>query len=79
MRYAEIKHNAIVNGRGVCVSFWVQGARRKNSGYKGDTLQYIFMGKRRKELTQNFITPIRQHLEENREIFNKLYGGKEGC
>lgn len=46
--------------------------------YNGNTLQYIFMGKRHKELTQNFITPIRQHLEENRKIFKELYEIKKG-
>lgn len=34
--------------------------------YSANTLQYIFMGKRHKELTKEYLVPIRQHLQENR-------------
>lgn len=44
---------------------------------KGNTLQYIFSGNRRKELTKNFVTPIRENLKENKKIFEELYGLKE--
>lgn len=44
---------------------------------KGNTLQYIFSGNRRKELTKNFVTPIKENLKENKKIFEKLYGLKE--
>lgn len=42
-------------------------------GIQGNTLQYISNGKRRKELTENFILPLRKNLEENRKIFLMLY------
>lgn len=40
---------------------------------KGNTLTYIALGKRRKELTEKFITPLRDNREENQRIFNSLY------
>lgn len=40
---------------------------------KGSTLQYIISGKRRKELTKNFITPMRKNIQENQKIFLQLY------
>lgn len=46
-------------------------------GQEGNTLQYIFSGNRRKDLTANFIIPIRKHLEENKKIFESLYGTKK--
>ena len=42
-------------------------------GVQGNTIQYIITGKRRKELTKDFILPMRKHIEENRKIFNSLY------
>lgn len=42
-------------------------------GVQGNTLQYISNGKRRKELTENFILPLRKNLEENQQIFLTLY------
>lgn len=42
-------------------------------GVKGNTIQYIITGKRRKELTKGFILPMRQHQEENKKIFLELY------
>ena len=32
MRYAEIKHNDIANGSGVCVSYWTQGCSHRCKG-----------------------------------------------
>lgn len=37
MRYAEIKKNDIVNGRGVCVSFWTQGCPHRCKGCHNPT------------------------------------------
>ena len=42
-------------------------------GIKGNTLTYIISGQRRKELTKNFITPLRKNLEQNKKIFVTLY------
>lgn len=38
-----------------------------------DTLTYIISGRRRKELTKDFITPLRENLEQNKKIFATLY------
>lgn len=40
---------------------------------QGNTLTYIINGKRRKELTQNFLVPMRKNIINNQEIFNKMY------
>lgn len=40
---------------------------------KGNTIQCIISGKRRKELTKDFLLPMRKNLEENQRIFLKLY------
>lgn len=42
-------------------------------GIEGNTIQCIITGRRRKELTQNFILPMRKNLDENKKIFNTLY------
>lgn len=47
-------------------------------GVQGNTIQYITTGKRRKELTKQFLVPMRKHIEENREIFNSLYPNYKG-
>ena len=39
----------------------------------GVTINYINNGKRRKELTKEFIIPIRQNKEKNKEIYKKIY------
>ena len=41
----------------------------------GNTLQYIANGKRRKELTSDFIVPLRKNLLENKKIYFEKYGG----
>ena len=46
-------------------------------GIKGNTLTYIINGKRQKELTKDFITPMRKNLEENKAIFSKLFPNYE--
>ena len=46
------------------------GARH---GIEGNTIQCITTGRRRKELTQDFILPMRKHIEDNQEIFLTLY------
>ena len=45
---------------------------------QGNTLIYIANGQRRKELTQDFITPLRKNILINQEIYNKKYNQKEG-
>ena len=50
---------------------------------QGNTLTYIINGKRRRELTQNFLVPMRKNIINNQEIFNKMYpdykrGGDDG-
>lgn len=45
---------------------------------QGNTLMYIANGQRRKELTQDFITPLRKNILINQEIYNKKYNQKEG-
>lgn len=42
-------------------------------GIQGNTLSYICRGDRRKELTSNFILPMRQNIEVNKKIFLSLY------
>lgn len=42
-------------------------------GVQGNTIQCIISGRRRKELTKNFIIPMRKHIEENKKIFLDLY------
>lgn len=38
-------------------------------------LRYIVLGKRRRELTKNYIVPMREHIEENKIIWNRINGG----
>ena len=38
----------------------------------GSALQYIQAGQRRKELTKDFITPLRNNIEINQKIYNKI-------
>lgn len=42
------------------------------------TLRYIVLGKRRKELTKDFIFPIRENLIENKKIFLQKYPNFKG-
>lgn len=44
----------------------------------GNTLTYIANGKRRKELTKDYIVPLRKNIKENQEIYNKKFLHKEG-
>lgn len=44
-----------------------------DNNIKGNTLTYIINGRRRKELTENFIMPMRKNIISNQEIFNKIY------
>lgn len=48
--------------------------RELNIHFNG--LRYIVLGKRRRELTENYIVPMRKHLEENKQIWIKQNGGK---
>ena len=45
---------------------------------QGNTLTYIANGKRRKELTKDYIVPLRNNIEENKKIYKKIYLIKEG-
>lgn len=47
----------------------------KDLGIHFNGLRYIVLGKRRKELTKDYILPMREHIEENQNIWNKLNGG----
>ena len=47
-------------------------------GFQGSALMYIANGQRRKELTKDFITPLRKNVLINQEIYNKKYKQKEG-
>lgn len=47
-------------------------------GVEGNTIQCIISGKRRKELTKNFLVPMRKHIKENQEIFKQLYPNYKG-
>lgn len=50
---------------------------------KGNTLQCIISGKRRLELTKNYIIPMRKNIKENQKIFLTLHpeflGGDATC
>ena len=48
--------------------------RELNIHFNG--LRYIVLGKRRRELTSDYITPMREHIEENKQIWIKQNGGK---
>lgn len=47
-------------------------------GVEGNTIQCVVSGRRRKELTKDFILPMRKHLKENQLIFNQLYPNYKG-
>ena len=40
---------------------------------RGNTIQYIINGKRRLELTKDYIMPMRKNLKENQQIFLRLH------
>ena len=50
----------------------------KKYNIQGNTITYILLGKRRKELTKNFIIPIRKNLKENQQIFKNIYPDFQG-
>ena len=45
---------------------------------KGNTLTYIINGKRRKELTNDYLVPMRKNLQHNQDIFKKKYPDYKG-
>lgn len=45
----------------------------KKYNISGNTLQYIQSGKRRKDITENFVIPLRKNIEINKNIYNNLY------
>ena len=44
----------------------------------GNTITCIMLGKRRKELTKDFIVPIRKNLKENQLIFKQIFTDFQG-
>lgn len=48
--------------------------RELNIHFNG--LRYIVLGKRRRELTYDYIVPMRKHLEENKKIWIEQNGGE---
>lgn len=62
MQYADIKHNDIVNGKGICVSFWVQGCPHKCPGCHNPN-QWDFNGG--KEFTQETLEELKQAISAN--------------
>lgn len=43
----------------------------------GNTLTYIANGKRRKDITKNFVVPLRHNLQTNQIIYNNIYSDKK--
>lgn len=49
-------------------------------GIKGNTLQYFASGKRKREITKDYLVPLRKHLDENQQIYlEKIKGGDAKC
>lgn len=44
-------------------------------GEKGNTITYIALGKRRRELTQDYKIPLRKYKLENQLIYKQKNGG----
>lgn len=76
MRYAEIKHNDIVNGNGVCVSFWAQGCPHRCRGCHNPE-QWVFGGGR--EFTPQTLEEIKQAISANGIQRNLSILGGEPC
>lgn len=77
MRYAEIKHNDIVNGQGVCVSFWVQGCPHHCKGCFNPE-QWVFEGGQ--EFTPQTLEEIKQAISANGIQRNlSILGGEPLC
>lgn len=77
MRYADIKKNDIVNGQGVCVSFWCQGCPIKCPGCHNSTIWNFDGGK---EFTPATMSEIIQAIAANGIERNfSILGGEPLC
>lgn len=77
MNYASLNKNDIVNGEGVCVSFWVQGCPHRCSGCHNPE-QWSFEGGQ--EFTPQTLEEIKQAISANgicREF--SILGGEPLC
>lgn len=76
MRYAGIKENDIVDGEGVCVSFWVQGCEHFCAGCHNPDTWDINGGL---ELPNTYIDDIIKLLSKNGILRNLSILGGEPC
>lgn len=77
MRYADIKKNDIVNGQGVCVSFWCQGCPIKCPGCHNSAIWNFDGGK---EFTPATMSEIIQAIATNGIERNfSILGGEPLC
>lgn len=77
MRYADIKKNDIVNGQGVCVSFWCQGCPIKCPGCHNSAIWNFDGGK---EFTPATMSEIIQTIAANGIERNfSILGGEPLC
>lgn len=77
MRYADIKKNDIVNGQGVCVSFWCQGCPIKCPGCHNSAIWNFDGGK---EFTPATMSEIIQAIAANGIERNfSILGGEPLC
>lgn len=78
MRYAGIKENDIINGEGVCVSFFVQGCPHRCKGcFNPET--WDFNGGKQKSLPE-LINEIIELIEKNNVQRNfSILGGEPLC
>lgn len=77
MRYADIKKNDIVNGQGVCVSFWCQGCPIKCLGCHNSAIWNFDGGK---EFTPATMSEIIQAIAANGIERNfSILGGEPLC
>lgn len=77
MRYADIKKNDIVNGQGVCVSFWCQGCPIKCPGCHNSAIWNFNGGK---EFTPATMSEIIQAIAANGIERNfSILGGEPLC
>lgn len=77
MRYSAIKKNDIVNGEGVCVSFWTQGCPIRCSGCQNASIWDFDGGK---EFTPSTMSEIIQAISANGIQRNfSILGGEPLC
>lgn len=77
MRYADIKENDIVDGEGVCVSFWVQGCPLRCKNCQNPST-WDFKGG--KELSDDYVNTLGILLDKNGIKRNlSILGGEPLC